>query len=100
MIVTVKRIPVPDPIAPKKSAKIVKTPMHIPPRVAAVIINDRSFLSVPSLVDPLMNIPCSFKFLATYLGPCPETSIQVLLKRAQAKINTNFTSNNKNYICQ
>jgi hypothetical protein len=44
MIVTVKRIPVPDPIAPKKSAKIVKTPMHIPPRVAAVIINDRSFL--------------------------------------------------------
>jgi len=87
MIVTVKRIPVPDPIAPKKSAKIVKTPMHIPPRVAAVMIKDLNFLSVPSFVDPFRNIPCSLRFLATYFGPCPETSIQVLLKRAQAKIN-------------
>jgi hypothetical protein len=100
MIVTVNRIPVPDPIAPKKSAKIVNTPMHIPPKVAAVMINDLNFLYVPSLVDPLMNIPCYLRFLATYFGPCPETSIQVLLKRAHAKINKIFTSNNEYYISQ
>jgi len=27
---------IPEPIAPKKSAKIVKAPMHIPPKVAAI----------------------------------------------------------------
>lgn len=41
MIVTAKRIPVPDPIAPTKSANIVSAPMHSPPRVAAVGITLR-----------------------------------------------------------
>ena len=35
MTVTARRIPVPDPIAPTKSAKILSAPMHIPPNVAA-----------------------------------------------------------------
>lgn len=35
---TVKRIPVPDPMAPKKSATTVKTPIKTPPNVAAVLI--------------------------------------------------------------
>ena len=35
MIVTAKSIPVPLPIAPMKSAKIVNNPIHIPPKVAA-----------------------------------------------------------------
>lgn len=85
-MVTVRRIPVPDPIAPRKSAKIVKTPIHIPPRVAAVRINDLSFLYVPSFVNPAMNIPCSLRLAATYFGPCPDTSIQVLENNAHVPI--------------
>lgn len=33
---TDNNIPVPEPIAPKRSAKMEITPMHIPPRMAAV----------------------------------------------------------------
>jgi len=36
MIVTESNIPVPEPITPIKSAKIVRAPMHIPPKVAAI----------------------------------------------------------------
>jgi len=36
MIVTAKRIPVPDPIAPIKSAKTDKAPIQRPPKAAAV----------------------------------------------------------------
>jgi len=36
MIVTASRIPVPDPMAPMKSAKTVSAPMHIPPNAAAI----------------------------------------------------------------
>lgn len=35
-MLTANKIPVPDPIAPIKSAKIVKAPIHIPPNKAAV----------------------------------------------------------------
>ena len=42
-MLTVKRIPVPEPIAPKKSATMVRRPMHIPPKVAAVVIKNLSF---------------------------------------------------------
>ena len=48
-----------------------------------------------SLVPPFKNIPCSFKLLATSLGPCPETSIQVLENNAQAELNEKGTSDNK-----
>ncbi len=86
MIVTVNRIPVPDPIAPKRSAKIVRTPMHIPPKVAAVKMRLFNFRKVPSFVLPFKNIPCYLRLPATSFGPCPETSIQVLEKRAQPEI--------------
>ena len=33
---TARRIPVPDPIAPIKSAKMDKAPIHTPPKAAAV----------------------------------------------------------------
>jgi hypothetical protein len=46
-MLTVKRIPVPDPMAPRKSAKIVNKPIQIPPRVAAVMISCFNFLYVP-----------------------------------------------------
>jgi len=36
MIVTASKIPVPEPIAPKKSAITVKAPMLIPPKEAAI----------------------------------------------------------------
>lgn len=85
-MLTLSNIPVPDPMAPKKSAKIVNKPIQMPPNVAAVNINCFNFLYVPSFVCPFKNIPSSFSLLATYLGPCPETSIQVLLKRAQMLI--------------
>lgn len=35
-MVTASKIPVPEPIAPTKSAKIVRAPIQSPPRVAAV----------------------------------------------------------------
>lgn len=85
-MVTVKRIPVPDPIALKKSAKMVNKPTHIPPKVAATGMIFLNWSLVPSLVNPFMNIPSDFNCLATSLGPCPETSIQVLLNKAQAKL--------------
>lgn len=82
-MLTVRRIPVPDPMAPKKSAKIVKRPMQIPPKVAAVKISCFNFFWKPSLVYPFKNMLYSLSLAATSLGPCPETSIQVLLNRAQ-----------------
>lgn len=36
MIVTARRIPVPEPIAPMKSAKIDRAPIQTPPKAAAV----------------------------------------------------------------
>jgi len=36
MILTASKIPLPEPIAPMKSAKIVNKPTHIPPTAAAV----------------------------------------------------------------
>lgn len=44
---TVKRIPVPDPIAPRKSAAIVITPIHIPPKMAAIGIYFSKILMFP-----------------------------------------------------
>lgn len=38
MIVTAKRIPVPDPMTPNKSAIIERAPMHNPPKLAAIEI--------------------------------------------------------------
>lgn len=35
-MVTANSIPVPDPMAPIKSATIVRAPMHMPPNAAAI----------------------------------------------------------------
>lgn len=35
-MLTASKIPVPEPIAPIKSAKMVRAPIHIPPNKAAV----------------------------------------------------------------
>jgi hypothetical protein len=49
-MVTASNIPVPDPITPKKSAIIVKAPIHIPPNVAATgMYLANSFLNPVSL---------------------------------------------------
>lgn len=53
-------------MAPRKSARIVNAPMHIPPKVAAIGMYLYSyFLILPSL-NPAMLISCSFNYLATY----------------------------------
>jgi len=50
MMVTASKIPVPEPMAPKKSAIIVRAPMHIPPKVAAVGMYFLKEFLVPSSV--------------------------------------------------
>ena len=95
MMLTVSRMPVPDPIAPKKSAKIVRIPMHMPPNVAASITKFFIFWNVPSAEYPRKNIPCSFKLAAISLGPCPETSTHVRLNRAQPTISLAGTSDDE-----
>jgi len=83
MMVTASNIPVPDPIAPMKSARIVKVPIHIPPKVAAMgMYFFKTSLTLLSLW-PTMLMSCSFNYFATSFGEDPETSIQVLLNNAQ-----------------
>lgn len=90
MIVTAKRIPVPEPIAPIKSAKMVRDPIQTPPKVAAIGIYFLRVLSMLESLCPYRIKSWSFNYLATSLGEDPETSIQVLLKMAQVK-RTNKT---------
>lgn len=47
---TAKRIPVPDPMAPIKSAKMVRDPIQTPPKAAAIGIY---FLNVESMLVSL-----------------------------------------------
>lgn len=82
-MVTASKIPVPDPIAPMKSARIVKDPIQTPPNVAAIGIYLRRVLSMEDSLCPYNIISCSLSYLATSLGEDPETSIQVLEKMAQ-----------------
>jgi len=83
-MVTANKIPVPLPIAPIKSAKMVKTPTHIPPQAAAIgILFSNSRTNEVSL-DPLIVMNYSLSFLATSLGPSPEISIQYLANNPHA----------------
>ena len=52
MIVTARRIPVPEPIAPMKSAKIDRAPIHTPPNAAAVGIYLFNCLTMESSLIP------------------------------------------------
>ena len=52
MIVTARRIPVPEPIAPMKSAKIESAPIQHPPKAAAVGIYLFNCLTIGSSLIP------------------------------------------------
>jgi len=51
-MVTARRIPVPEPMAPMKSAKIDKAPMHIPPKAAATGMYLFSYFTIESSLIP------------------------------------------------
>ena len=52
MIVTARRIPVPDPIAPMKSAKMERAPIQTPPNAAAVGMYLFKVLTIDSSLYP------------------------------------------------
>ena len=82
-MVTASKIPVPEPIAPKKSAITDKAPIQRPPKAAAVGIYLFKVFSVLDSLCPLITICCSLSCLATSLADDPDTSIQVFEKNAQ-----------------
>lgn len=89
---TESNIPVPDPIAPSRSAKIEIRPMHIPPRIAAIGM----YLLRVEIIDdywyPFMIICSSFSFLAISRGAYLLISSQNREKNAQVTIaNTIYT---------
>ena len=83
IIVTAKRIPVPDPIAPIKSATTDKAPIHIPPKAAAVGMYLFNYFTIDSSLWPWMIMSYSINYLATSLALLPDTSIQILENKAQ-----------------
>ena len=82
-MVTARRIPVPEPIAPMKSAKMERAPMHTPPKAAAVGMYLFKYLTMESSLMPSIKSSWSISCLATSLELDPETSIQILEKKAQ-----------------
>jgi len=83
MIVTASKIPVPDPMAPMKSARTERAPMQSPPNAAAVGMYLLSSWIMDVSRCPLITICCSLSCLATSLAELPDTSIQVFEKKAQ-----------------
>jgi len=86
MIVTAKRIPVPDPIAPMKSAKIERAPIQHPPKAAATGIYLLSYFTILSSLIPSITNSWSISYLTTSLELDPDTSIQILEKKAHELI--------------
>jgi len=86
MIVTAKRIPVPEPIAPMKSAKMERAPIQHPPKAAATGIYLLSYLTILSSLIPSITNSCSMSYLTTSLELDPDTSIQILEKKAHELI--------------
>ena len=78
MIVTARRIPVPDPMAPKKSANTVSAPIHSP-KAAAWECNDSTYPR-DSVRCPFMNT--DHEVVLQHLEEVPDTSIQVFENRA------------------
>ena len=66
-----------------KSASTERAPMQRPPKAAAVGMYRFSSWIIEVSLWPLITICCSLSCLATSLAELPETSIQVLLKKAQ-----------------
>jgi len=85
MIVTARRMPVPEPIAPIKSAMMVRAPMQTPPNAAAVGIYLLSNFGIESYLCPSIMSSFSISYLATSFPLVPDTSIQILEKKAQHK---------------
>lgn len=79
----------PEPIAPIKSARIVKAPMQIPPQVAAMGIYLVRVFTIEVSLWPCMIISSAFNFLATSLADSPEISIQYLANKPQ-DVRTNI----------
>jgi len=90
MMVTANKIPVPEPIAPKKSAETESAPIHNPPKAAAVGIYLNNSFSNDDSLCPLITICCSLNCLATSFADEPETSGHVFENKAQV-VNTNVT---------
>ena len=82
-MVTASKIPVPEPIAPMKSAKIERAPIQTPPKAAAVGMYLLRYLTMESSLMPSIKSSWSMNCLATSLELDPETSIQILEKKAQ-----------------
>jgi len=85
-MVTAKRIPVPDPMAPMKSAKMERAPIQTPPKAAAVGMYLLRYLIMDSSLMPSMTSSWSTSCLTTSLALEPETSIQILEKKAHELI--------------
>lgn len=83
MIVTARRIPVPEPMAPMKSAKMERAPIQHPPKAAATGIYLFNCLTMESSLIPSMTSSWSMSCLTTSLELEPDTSIQILEKKAQ-----------------
>lgn len=82
-MVTANNIPVPDPIAPMKSATMESPPMHMPPKAAAVGMYLLRCLIMDSSLMPSIIMSCSINYFATSLALLPDTSIQILENKAQ-----------------
>lgn len=82
MMVTAKRIPVPDPMAPMKSAKMQRAPMQIPPKVAAVWMYRLSWLIIAVSLQPSIMRSWSINYFVISRGLCPLMSIHNLEKKA------------------
>lgn len=64
-MVTANKIPVPEPMAPKKSANTDNAPMHKPPNAAAVGIYRFNSWIIEFSRCPRITMCCSFNCLAT-----------------------------------
>lgn len=79
-------------MAPMKSAKMERAPMHTPPKAAAVGMYLLRYLTIPSSLIPSIRSSWSMSYLATSLELDPDTSIQILEKKAhEVKTKTMYT---------
>lgn len=93
MILTASKIPDPEPMAPIKSAKMVRIPTAIPPTQAAIGIYFYNLDVIESFRIPTIAISYSLNYLTRSFVLSPEISIQILEKKAQeARINMVYTN--------
>ena len=78
-------MPVPEPIAPKKSARTARPATQTPPEAAAIGIYEFNFFTIASSLCPSIASSYSTSWRATSLELVPDTSSQILEKKAQAQ---------------